>query len=38
MNEIVDKLYEEYDADKETLKNAAENVIGKLRDAGAIDE
>lgn len=38
VNEIVEKLYEEYDADKETLKNAAENVIGKLRNAGAIDE
>lgn len=38
VEEIVDKLYEEYDASKEVLEQAVNDVVSKLRRAGAIDE
>lgn len=36
--EIADKMYEEYDAPREVLEKAVNDVISSLRKAGAIDE
>ncbi len=36
--EIVDQMYEEYDASKEVLLKAVNDVVLQLRKAGAIDE
>lgn len=35
---IVDQMYEEYDASKEVLLKAVNDVVLQLRKAGAIDE
>lgn len=38
VEQIVDEMYQEYDASKEMLEKAVNDVISKLRQAGAIDE
>ncbi len=38
VEKIVNKLYEEYDASREVLEQAVNDVVSKLRRAGAIDE
>ena len=38
VDEIVNKMTEEYDASKEVLEKAVNDVIAKLKSAGAIDE
>lgn len=38
VDEIVNKMNEEYDASKDVLKKAVNDVITKLKSAGAIDE
>lgn len=38
VEQIVDEMYQEYDASKEVLEKAVNDVISKLRQAGAIDE
>lgn len=38
VEEIVDQMYEEYDASKEVLLKAVNDVVLQLRKAGAIDE
>lgn len=38
VEQIVDEMYQEYDASKEVLEKAVSDVISKLRQAGAIDE
>lgn len=38
VEEIADKMYEEYDAPREILKKAVNDVVSSLRKAGAIDE
>lgn len=38
VEEIVNKMNEEYDASKEVLEKAVNDVIAKLKSAGAIDE
>ena len=38
VEEIVDQMYEEYDASKEVLLKAVDDVVLQLRKAGAIDE
>lgn len=38
VEEIVDQMYEEYDASKEVLLEAVNDVVLQLRKAGAIDE
>lgn len=38
VEEIVNKMNEEYDASKEVLEKAVNDVISKLKSAGAIDE
>lgn len=38
VEEIADKMYEEYDAPREVLEKAVNDVISSLRKAGAIDE
>ena len=38
VEEIVDQMYEEYDASKEVLLKAVNDVFTQLRKAGAIDE
>ena len=38
VEEIVNKMNEEYDASKEVLEKAVDDVISKLKSAGAIDE
>ena len=38
VEEIVDQMYEEYDASKEVLFKAVNDVVTQLRKAGAIDE
>lgn len=38
VDEIVNKMNEEYDASKEVLEKAVDDVISKLKSAGAIDE
>lgn len=38
VEEIVDQMYEEYDASKEVLLKAVNDVVSQLRKAGAIDE
>lgn len=38
VEEIVNKMNEEYDAYKEVLEKAVDDVISKLKSAGAIDE
>lgn len=38
VDEIVNKMNEEYDASKEVLEKAVNDVITKLKSAGAIDE
>lgn len=38
VEEIADKMYEEYDAPREVLEKAVNDVVYSLRKAGAIDE
>ena len=38
VEEIVDQMYKEYDASKEVLLEAVNDVVLQLRKAGAIDE
>lgn len=38
VEEIIDKMYEEYDAPREILEKAVNDVVSSLRKAGAIDE
>ena len=38
VEEIADKMYEEYDAPREILEKAVNDVVSSLRKAGAIDE
>lgn len=38
VDEIVNKMNEEYDAPKDVLEKAVNDVITKLKSAGAIDE
>lgn len=38
VEEIVNKMYEEYDAPREVLEKAVNDVVSSLRKAGAIDE
>lgn len=38
VEEIADKMYEEYDAPREVLEKAVNDVISSLRKAGAVDE
>ena len=38
VEEIVDQMYKEYDASKEVLLKAVNDVVLQLRKAGAIDE
>lgn len=38
VEEIVDQMYEEYDASKEVLLKAVNDVVLQLRKVGAIDE
>lgn len=38
VEEIADKMYEEYDAPREVLEKAVDDVVSSLRKAGAIDE
>lgn len=38
VEEIADKMYEEYDAPREVLEKAVNDVVSSLKKAGAIDE
>ena len=38
VEEIADKMYEEYDAPREVLEKAVNDVVSSLRKAGAVDE
>lgn len=38
VEEIADKMYEEYDAPREVLEKAVDDVVSSLRKAGAVDE
>ena len=38
VEKIADKMYEEYDAPREVLEKAVNDVVYSLRKAGAIDE
>ena len=38
VEKIADKMYEEYDAPREVLEKAVNDVISSLRKAGAVDE
>lgn len=38
VEEIADKMYEEYDAPREVLGKAVNDVVSSLRKAGAVDE
>ena len=38
VEQIVERLYETYDADKEVIKKDVEGIIERLRAVGALDE
>ena len=38
VEEIIDRMYEEYDAPREVLEKAVNDAVSSLRKAGAIDE